>query len=156
MILCGVLLLTGCESFQSETRVHKAIEKSVYSRVYFASYESVWRAAQLALKYPISKNNMDTGNLETDWVRALEGFAAPGSNRIPSSGIRYKITLSMVKGFANNRESVRITLRKNLERQRDFFADPEPLLSDGFEEQVILYRIERELIIQDALRKIAD
>lgn len=150
--------LVGCESLPetSGSRVSKAIEKSVFTRVFFASYESVWRAAQLALKYPISINNMDNGLLETDWVRALEGFAVPGSNKIPSSGIRYKVTLNMVKGRANGRESVRVNLRKTMERQRDFFSDPEPMLTDGLEEQVILYRIERELIIQEALRKVGE
>lgn len=99
---------------------------------------------------------MDNGVLETDWVRALEGFAPPGSSKIPSSGIRYKISLNMVKGRSQGRESVRVTLRKNLERQRDFFSDPEAMVSDALEENVILYRIERELIIQDALKKVGD
>lgn len=149
-------LASGCETLRKEERINTAIEKTVFVRVYFASYEAVWRAAQLALKYPISVNNMDNGVLETDWVRALEGFNPPGSGKIPSSGIRYKISLNMVKGRSGGRESVRVTLRKNLERQRDFFSDPEPMLSDGLEENVILYRIERELIIQDALRKVGD
>lgn len=139
-----------------EERINTALEKSAFTRVYFASFESVWRAAQLALKYPISVNNMDNGLLETDWVRALEGFSTPGATKIPSSGIRYKLSLNMVKGRTNGRESVRVTLRKNMERQRDFFSEPEPLLTDGLEEQVILYRVERELIIQDALKKVSD
>lgn len=156
LALLLLVTLTACESFQKETRINSAIEKSVFTRVYFASYESVWRAAQLALKYPISVNNMDNGVLETDWVRALEGFGPPGSAKIPSSGIRYKISLNMVKGRSERRESIRVTLRKNMERQRDFFSDPEVMVTDGLEETVILYRIERELIIQDALRKVAD
>lgn len=154
--MVGVFSLVGCETMKKEERINNAIEKSVFTRVYFASYESVWRAAQLALKYPISVNNMDNGVLETDWVRALEGFSPPGSGKIPSSGIRYKIALNMVKGRSQGRESVRVTLRKNLERQRDFFSDPEQMLTDSLEENVILYRIERELIIQDALRKVGD
>ncbi|ODS51069.1 MAG: hypothetical protein ABS42_00355 [Bdellovibrio sp. SCN 50-8] len=150
-------LLGGCESLPgSKTeRIEDALEKAVYQRVYFASFESVWRAAQLALKYPISTNNMDNGVLETEWVRALEGFSVPGTSKSPSSGIRYKISVTMVKGRMNGRESVRVTLRKSMERQRDFFSDPELILTDGVEEKVILYRIERELIIQDALGKVA-
>lgn len=139
-----------------ETRVARTIERTVSTRVYYSSYESVWRAAQLALKYPIAINNMDNGMLETDWVRALEGFAPPGQAKLPSSGIRYKITINMVKGRTSGRESVRVNLRKNIERQRDFFSEPEPMVTDGLEENVILYRIERELIIQDALKKIPD
>lgn len=151
-----LFILPACETTSSNRRISEAIEKSVYSRVYFTNYESVWRAAQLALKYPIAINNMDNGLLETDWIRALEGFNPPGASKVPSSGIRYKISINMVKGRVNGRESVRVNLRKNLERQRDFFSDPEPLLSDGLEEQVILYRIERELVIQDALRRVPE
>lgn len=150
--------LTACESMPGTkaTRIEDALEKAVYQRVYFATYESVWRASQLALKYPIATNNMDNGTLETEWVRALEGFSPPGTAKAPSSGIRYKLALTMVKGRVQGRESVRITLRKTMERQRDFFSEPEPMLTDGVEENVILYRIERELIIQDALKKVVE
>jgi len=151
-------VLTGCESLPGARaeRIEDTLEKAVYQRVYFASFESVWRAAQLALKYPISTNNMDNGLLETEWIRALEGFSVPGSGKSPSSGIRYKIIVNMVKGRMSGRDGVRVTLRKSMERQRDFFADPELMLTDGVEEKVILYRIDRELVIQEALSQVGD
>lgn len=126
------------------------------SQEFTATYESVWRAAQISLRYPIAINNMDTGQLETDWIRALEGFMAPDQKKPPSSGIRYKLNLSLVRGKRGNRPSVRVVVRKKMERQRDFFSDPENLVSDGLEEKVILYRIERELILQEGLKKIPD
>jgi hypothetical protein len=46
-----------------------------------------------------------------------------------------------------------VNIAKLIERKRDFFSDPEILPSDGIEEKVIFYRMERELIIDEALKK---
>jgi hypothetical protein len=126
-----------------------------YQKVFFSTYDSVWRAAQLSLRYPIASNNMDHGILETDYIKADDGFISPTVDDVPSSGIRYKITLTLAKGKVEGKESVRVTITKNLERRRDFFSDPEPLVSDGLEEKIIFYRMERELLIDEALRKAA-
>jgi hypothetical protein len=126
-----------------------------YQKVYFYSYDNVWRAAQLSLKYPIAVNNMDHGILETDFIKADDGFIAPVEEKIPSSGVRYKITLTLSKGKVEGRESVRVTITKLVEKKRDFFAETETLVSDGLEEKVIFYRMERELVIDDALKKAA-
>jgi hypothetical protein len=37
---------------------------------------------------------------------------------------------------------------------RDFFSEPETVDSDGLEEKIIFYRIERELVINDALKRV--
>jgi hypothetical protein len=140
--------------------MHKgyAVDKdgqSYYGKVFPFSYEDVWRAAQLSVKYPIAVNNMDNGVLETDWVKAIDGYSSPVSTKSPTGGNRYKIILNMVKGKTDGHMSVRVTVRKRIEKQNDFFSDVESLNSDGLEEEVILYRIEREIIIDDAIRKAA-
>jgi hypothetical protein len=40
-----------------------------------------------------------------------------------------------------------------MEKQRDFFSDPENIESDGMEEKVIFYRMGRELTIDEAIKK---
>ncbi len=151
------ILITGCELFpkKKNPNTQDALNRP-FQQEYLASYEAVWRAAQISVRYPISLNNMDTGQLETDWIRALEGFLAPDQKKSPSSGMRYKIILTLVRGRKVNRPTVRVTLRKVVERQRDFFAEPESVATDGLEEKIILYRMERELIIQEALKKIPE
>lgn len=135
---------------------HKSvIAQASQQRVYYYPYDSVWRATQLALKYPIAVNNMDNGVIETDNVRAIDGFQSPIADKDPSSGIQYKITITLAKGRYDGREAVRLNIRKKIERRRDFFSDAEELDSDGLEEQVLFYRIERELIIEDALKRAA-
>lgn len=133
----------------------KLKSKLINLKVFYASYDNVWRAAQLALKYPVAVNNMDNGLLETDFIKADDGFIPPSDSKIPSSGIRYKITMILVKGKVDGRESVRVTINKLIEKKRDFFADAETLPTDGLEEMVLFYRMERELTIDEALKKAA-
>lgn len=144
---------SGCASPPPTKNAERILRKSNNQRIYFASYESVWRAAQLALKYPIAVNNIDNGTLETEFIKALDGFEAPEVNKEPSSGVRYKINLLLTKGKIDGRESVRVTINKRIEKKRDFFSEAEPIASDGLEEKVLFYRIERELAIDEAIKK---
>jgi hypothetical protein len=158
LLLLSFLLSIGCTSAVKSERAstsEKIIRKSANQRVYAYPFESVWRATQLALKYPIAVNNMDNGVLESDWIKAADGFQNPESEKEPSAGIRYKILMSLVKGKLEGRESVRVTLTKRMEKQKDFFSEPESMESDGIEEKIIFYRIEREILIEEGLKKAA-
>lgn len=147
--------LSACETLPNrDNSLQREIESASQQRIYYASFEAVWRSAQIALRYPMALTNMDNGELETDWIRALDGFIPPGPRRNISAGMLYKLRLSLVRGKANGRPSVRVTIRKQLKRNSDFFSEEEYLLSDGIEERVILYRIEREIILFDLLRTI--
>jgi hypothetical protein len=46
-----------------------------------------------------------------------------------------------------------VTIRKEIVLNRDFFAQPESKPSDGMEEDIILYRVARELSIDKALKR---
>lgn len=153
--MMAALLLSSCasEPTSKASGRDKALRKNIHQKVFYFPYDSVWRAAQLAVKYPISVNNMDNGILETEFIRASEGFSSPVEESQPSSGVRYKITLVLAKGRVNNKESVRVTITKAVEKNRDFFSESEALPSDGLEEKVIFYRLERELVIEEALKK---
>jgi hypothetical protein len=154
-LLLFSFLLNACAS--QPIIPHKSvIAESSQQRIYYYPYDNVWRAVQLALKYPIAINNMDNGVIETDKIRAMDGFQSPIAEKVPSSGVQYTITVTLSKGRYDGREAVRVDIKKKIERRRDFFADPEELDSDGLEEQVIFYRIERELVIEQALKRAAE
>ncbi|MGE0633472.1 MAG: hypothetical protein AB7O96_13755 [Pseudobdellovibrionaceae bacterium] len=154
LIICSLLFLGGCTLF--DPPVTNDRPRSPEKKVIFAPYDQVWRAGQLAMgKYPLVANSMDTGLVETEMIRGPEGFKAPLLAKPPSSGVKYKIILRMVKGVVNGKEAVRVNVSKKIEISRDFFSTPERLVSDGLEEKVILYRMERELNIESALRKAA-
>ncbi len=142
---CASLPETTAESSKGQSR----------QRIFLSPYDEVWRAAHTVLKYPIVNENQDTGVIETEYIRAQDGFVAP-EKPPASSGIRYKITMMFAKGRSQGQESVRVTIDKQIEKLKDFFSDAEPLPSDGLEEKVLFYRIEREILISKGLKKAAE
>lgn len=152
LVIC--CLLVSC-AIKPPASQNKNLSKPIYQKVFYSPYDNVWRAAQLALKYPIAINNMDHGLLETEFIKADDGYMTPGVEKVPSSGIRYKISMIIAKGRVEGREGVRVTINKQIEKKRDFFSDSEQLTSDGMEEKVLFYRMERELIIDEGLKKSA-
>ena len=156
ILLSMVVFFTACTT---PVKPYAAFEelnirqgKNGWIKLYAQNYEAVWRAALITIKYPIAINNIDTGILETDWIRAEEGFQTPAQEG-NLAGIRYKISLVMVKGSYNGRAASKVTVRKVVEKRRDFFSEGENLISDGFEEANVLYRIDRELVIDEAIKK---
>lgn len=147
-------VLAGCSLFDSKPSAHSRMTSINKQKVFFASYDSVWRAAHSTLKYPIAVDNQDTGVIETEFIKGVDGWLPPHESRPPSSGIRYKLFMTFARGKTDGKESVRVTINKKMEILRDFFSEPETLESDGLEEKIIFYRIERELIINEALKKI--
>lgn len=96
---------------------------------------------------------MEHGILETDWIRGEDGFVPAQSNQTPSSGMKFKITVKIMKGKRGTQSVTRVTVSKQVERQRDFFDEGEQLETDLWEEKVLLYRIDREIAIEEALKK---
>lgn len=157
-IVLGIVILTGCtllgcSLFDKKPSAHARMAQINKQKVFFAPYDSVWRAAHAVLKYPIAQENQDTGFIETEYIKGLDGWLPPNEQSPPSSGIRYKLTLTFAQGKTDGRESTRVTIDKKMEILRDFFSAPESLESDGLEEKILFYRIERELIINDALKR---
>lgn len=146
--------LAGCSLFDKppdpEAGLRQAASKQ---RVFFADYDLVWRAAHAVIKYPLAVDNQDTGVLETEYIKGVDGWLPPETKKAPSSGIRYKLTLLFAKGKTDGRDATRVTIDKKVEILRDFFSEPEQIESDGLEEKIIFYRMERELVIGEALRK---
>jgi hypothetical protein len=154
LLISSLSLLTGGCATAPE-KPEEVIKKQTKQKVFLSPYDEVWRAAHTVLKYPIVNENQDTGIIETDYIKAQDGFTAPDQTP-PSSGLRYKIIMIFAKGKSQGQESVRVTIDKKMEKLRDFFSDAEVLSSDGLEEKVLFYRIERELLISKGLRKAAE
>lgn len=157
-VLMGLVVITGCtiagcSLFDKKPSAHQRMGQINKQKVFFASYDNVWRAAHAVLKYPIAQENQDTGVIETEYIKGVDGWIPPNEQRPPSSGIRYKLTLIFAKGKTEGRESTRVTIEKRMEILRDFFSEPETMETDGLEEKIIFYRIERELIVNEALKK---
>jgi hypothetical protein len=149
-----ILSGSGCSLFDRQADPENAILKqSIHQKIFFAATDSVWKAAHTTIKYTIAVENQDTGYLETEYIKGVDGFLPPETQKTPSAGIRYKLIFNFAKGKTEGRESTRVTVEKKIERLRDFFSEPDLIPSDGLEEKVIFYRIEREILIAEALKK---
>lgn len=153
LALAVALQLTGCS-----TMVERNGEAGAgpYSRVYFATYEEVEIALkQSMVRYPQKIDNTEAGIFETDFIRGDAGFHPPHKTVKLSPGYRYRLLVRLVRGRREEKQqATKVQISKKVEIARDFFSEPESTESDGLEEQVILYRIGRELQLARAISKV--
>jgi hypothetical protein len=152
IVACGVL--QGCATGEGLKEDKVAVRPKPLQQLFYAPFDQVWRAAHAVLKYPIANENPDAGYIETEYIKGIDGFLPPDKTKPPSAGIRYKIIMIFAKGQVEGRVSTRVTIEKKMEVLRDFFSEPESMQSDELEEKIIFYRIERELIVYDTLKKV--
>jgi hypothetical protein len=151
LVLLG-LFLGGC--VEKELAADPPVSDAP-TKVFVANYDEVWRSVQLALrKYPVHLNNIESGLLETDYIKGDKLFAEPVEDKT-KFGMRYKLTIRAVKGKFNDKSAIKIICTKVSEIQRDFFTGYQPIPSNGLEENLVLYRIGRYLEMDHMLSKIS-
>lgn len=149
----AALGLQGCTTATEKLEKRLKVGEPV-SRVYYAKYEEVEAAIKQAMiKYPQRVDNTEDGIFETDFVKGEARFRPPQMTDAFSPGYRYRILIRLVKGKTTEKPAVKVLVTKQIEIARDFFAPPQPVASDGLEENVILYRIGREVTLARALVK---
>ena len=154
--LAAFCLLTSCSLFnQRDDSADKIIERASKQKIFFASYDTVYKAAHSAIKYTIGLENQDYGVIETDYIKAVDGWIPPDQTKPKYKSGRYKLIFNFAKGSTNGKESTRVTIEKRIEIFTDFISETQHEPSDGLEEQSIFYRIEREIIIGQTLKKAA-
>ncbi len=105
------------------------------------------------IRYPQKVDNTEAGIFETDYIKGEARFKPPHKTTVYSPGYRYRILVRLVRGRTEDRPAIKVQLTKKPEVVRDFFSDAAPATSDGLEEQVILYRIGRELQLARAIAR---
>lgn len=154
LILVKTLLIfnIGCQAIDKT----KTEPPPKTDSVIFAPYDKVWRASQLALSsYPLSISNMDAGKIVTS---PIEGnlIWQPVHSQSETQGLQVKITLQLTRGKINGREAIKISVNKNLYQKTNFFNDKKELKTNGYEEESLIYRVKRELIIESVIDKMAE
>ena len=145
----------GCNSATVEPERIDIKNPGPKTQSYSASYNSVWKSCLIVLgKYPLKSYDEEAGVIETDFIKGEDVFIAPHRKKYVVGGFRYKLNLRIIKGRANNKSVTKVIILKTPELQKDFFSDSEKLQSDGLEEMSILYRVERELALEQALSKV--
>ncbi|MAE73390.1 MAG: hypothetical protein CL675_04795 [Bdellovibrionaceae bacterium] len=154
-MLSLLVVLSGCSLFSKEdTGLTETMD--AHKEVFYYEYEKVWRATQVALaKYPIKLNDQDAGLLETEVIPARKIWTPPHKAEKHPFAHQYRLAIKAIKGKSQGRPAVQLRITKYKTRQKDFFSDSDRLPSDGLEEEMLLYRIRRELLIQKALDRAA-
>lgn len=149
------IALSGCATTGGTDSKRVVDSAEPQEKVFKESFDDIWRAVQLAMaNYPIKVNNQDSGVLETESIRGDSAWVSPGQRRPPAGGFRYRVVIRVVRGRTEkNAPAGKVTILKLGEIQRDFFSAYDKLPSDGLEELAIMYRIERELAIDKAMRQ---
>lgn len=152
LLLFSAGILSACASaFKSP---EPKIQDGPTATVFYEDFNTVWNAAQKVMaKYPMRINNIDKGILESDFVKASEAYRPPFQQKPISDGYRYQIITRVIKGNIRGKGSIKVTVEKIATLKKDFFSAEEPVPSDGFEEQTLLYRIGREIVMKKALDK---
>lgn len=150
-----VFSLSSCTLFEKQPESpDKIIQSASQQKIYLASYDEVWRAAHAAIQYPIQAENQDYGIIETEYIKGVDGWLPPEQSKPRYAGMRYKIHFTFARGKTRGQDSTRLTIEKKIELLKDFITEPQSIPTDGLEEQVIFYRIERELAVQNVLKKV--
>lgn len=158
VFILSVLIFTGCATNVLQPESSEAIiERSSQQKIFYAPYDEVWKAAHAVLKYTIAAENQDFGVIETDYIKAVDGWLPPFRTRPQFPSSRYKIVMNFAKGKkGDSQETVRVTVEKKVEVFKDFISEVKNMSSDGYEEAMIFYRMERELVIGKALKKASE
>ena len=154
--LCLVgLAFTGCMSAYLKS-VGGDGEK-VFSKVYITDYPIAWESASEALKTsPMEVVNRENGSIQTKWI---DNTAE--RNLIDSAGsvsvyqkAQYRFKVTLAKGIYNGKPSVRISVQKEQQVQRDVLEGWMPQDSDGIQENSFLYRVGKVVEFKNRLQEI--
>ncbi len=125
------------------------------TRLYAGTYDEVWLASLKALgEYPLKISNKDTGKIQSETVNGPYNdllFTPVEAIELPEK-FRYSLKFNFAKLVTDDdRPLTRVRIIKSLERFQDFYTGWTPYPSDGLEEQILLYRIEHILQMDQML-----
>lgn len=151
LLSTSVAVLSGCTTaYKLPIR-----EGEVPSQVFVASKEDVWQAAHVALlKYRLRVDNVEAGVIETESMTEPPGYSPPMKLNSSAPGRKYFLELRFVQGVYRGRASFRVSVLKKIEENLNIIDGSRVVPSDGWEEQALLYRIERELNVFRGLKKL--
>ncbi len=122
-------------------------------------YNTAWQAALEALKSsPLEISNREAGFIRSKWTdntsdrRLFESFG-PGRSFLKA---QFRFRVSVGKGFFENKPSVKISVQREQLVQNDVLEGWRPVVSDSIEENTLLYRIGRIILIRSKIAKMED
>ena len=136
------LLQTSCMSAYKKS-VGGDIEQ-VFSKIYIIEYSLAWDSAVEALKAsPMEVVNRENGTLQTKWIdnTSERNLIDSVGSVSPYIKAQYRFRVTVAKGFYEGDASVRVTVQKEQQYQRDVLEGWRNQETDGIQENSLLYRV---------------
>lgn len=134
---------TGCTTLSE-------IDKDNRFGVFSAPYNIVWQAVLLSMKnYPFRAQNREGGQIETKLIKGYNIWQPPKGAIRNLRNREYLIKIFLERGFGDlKEEAIRVRVLKEEYINKDFVQQAIPIPTNGLEEEIILYRISREIFLQ--------
>jgi hypothetical protein len=156
-LLGTIFLIHSCSSYQQFQFL--AEEHEIPSQVFDADYTQTWQAVlQVMRNYNLALQNQEAGVIKTRWEdNTVElNFADSFGTGDAVRAARFMLVVNVVKGFRGNREVCRVTVFKRQMVEQDFLQGFKVIPTDGILEKTILYRIGRNIHIENQLKTIEE
>ncbi len=121
------------------------------SRVFHMDYDKVWKALMLTLQsYSIEEEDRERGFVRTAAVKGDSIFKLPFPNKGggPGGTQSYMIYVYLNRGGEASSPVVRVQVLKKVFARKGFIRGKQRVPSHGLEEKSILYRMMREIQIE--------
>ena len=143
-------LTTGCVSPRLTYNVYQPI-----SKVFYTDYDKVWKALMLTMEsYSVEEEDQEKGFLRTARRGGNKLWTPPFPEERSLSGTRSDvIVVYLTRGQKDSVPGVRVSVLKKSSVRKGFLTEAERVPSHGLEEKVILYRILREIEIEEFIMK---
>jgi hypothetical protein len=131
--------------------------EKVVTKIYLTDYPLAWESAVDALKQsPMEIVNRENGTLQTKWIdnTAERNLIDSAGSVSPYVKAQYRFRVLLAKGFYEGKSSVRISVQKEQEYQRDVLEGWRNQEGDGNQENALLYRIGKVIEFRSRIQKI--
>jgi hypothetical protein len=151
VLICLTVSASGCMSAYKKSVGGDA--DRVYTKVLISDYPIAWESAVDALKAsPMDIVNRENGTLQTKWIdnTSERNLIDAAGSVSPYTKAQYRFRATLAKGFYDGKTSVRVSVQKEQQIQRDVLEGWINQESDGIQENSLLYRIGK--VIESKLR----
>ena len=142
ILICLLFLIpTACTHLEDE---------AADTEVFTASRSRVWEALiQVFSPYKLQVSDEEKGLIKTKLITGSNVWTPAHDEDKDTSGISYHITAKLIY----DKPHATVTIIKKIKQKRGFLSDSKTIPSDLMEEQLLLYRLGRELRIKRLIRK---
>ena len=152
-----LFLSMACTSYEQFRHMTEQFE--IPSKTYNTNFHQTWQAVlDVMKKYDLEISNQESGAIRTRWIdntRELN-FTNSFAVRDNVKSARMKIIVNVIKGFRGTQEVTKVTIFKRQLIERDFLQGQRIVPTDRILEETILYRLEKILANNVALKAIED